>query len=110
MNIRNLMEMLLGTCASQSLANLKQWLDNVVISICPDSIAVGARGQRLDGIYHQMREDEADEFLSMLTTKLLDWGVNCHVRGISCGILIKSTTGSERGLKVFQMIVGPFLG
>lgn len=65
MIVHDFMWMLSGANVSQSLGNLQQWLDNLVITVCPNAIALDKDGQRLPGIFHQMQENEADDFMSL---------------------------------------------
>ena len=102
------MWMLSGPTASQSLANLQKWLDDLILSVCPGAIALDSSGHQLRGVYHQLRDNEADIFMSQLLAKLDEWGVDCHARGISCGKVLKTSSGTGRGQKVTHMIIGPF--
>ena len=102
------MWMLSGSTASQSLANLQKWLDDLILSVCPGAIALDSSGHQLKGVYHQMRNNEADTFMSQLLAKLNEWGRDCCARGISCGKVLKTSSGTGRGHKVTHMMIGPF--
>ena len=103
------MWMLSGSTASQSLANLQKWLDDLVLSICPGAIIFDSSGHQLKGVYDQMRESEADKFMSELLDKLYEWGKDCDERGISCGKVLKTSGGTGRGHKITHMRrIGPF--
>ena len=55
-----------------------------------------------------MRDTEADDFMGLLLAKLDNWGIDCRGRGVSCGKVLKTTTGTGKGQKVVQMVIGPF--
>ena len=102
------MWMLSGSTASQSLANLQKWLDDLILSICPCAIALDSSGHQLKGVYHRMRDSEADTFVSQILGQSNEWGDDCRARGISCGKVLKNTSGTGRGQKVIHMKMGPF--
>ena len=60
------MRMLSGSTASQSLANLQKWLDDLILSICPGAIVLDSSGHQLKGVYDEMRDSQADKFMSQI--------------------------------------------
>jgi len=65
-------------------------------------------GRRSGGIFHMMKDHEADQFLSDLLSKLEEWGKQCQTNEVSCGKLLKIARTGRGGFQVNEMVVGPF--
>lgn len=54
-----------------------------------------------------MKSHEADNLLNVLSSKLLEWGTDCHTRGVSCGSVFKLSAGTGMGdLEMVHLVLG----
>ena len=79
-----------GSNEDQSLQFLKEWCDSLALECCSGVCLVTDRaGQRVYGLFHQVREKEHDNFEANLADLGL-WAAQCIAGNLSAGVLFRS--------------------
>ena len=74
------------------------------------SFARGVRGQRLQGMYHHQRGEDAAIFKGVHLDKLAVWGQDVRTANTSCGTVVEVGGGTVTGLYIREVPIGPFRG
>jgi len=104
----------LGASPEQSADNLLRWLDAVATNLnLGGSFIYDAKGDRVQGAYHQLSVQEETRYRQTLQYKLNALGVEAASKGQSCGTILEIGGGRGAGKGAVHMAaipIGPFLG
>ena len=99
-----------GETERQSKMNLYDWLDQVAISLnLVGSLARGAGGQRLRGVFDHLKHKQFAMFRGELVRKLVRLGEEARKGGLSCGTVLE-VGGISGCLYAREVPIGPFWG
>ena len=97
----------LGTSANESVQNLYDWLDRLILRFCTNDVFVyNSSGRRKYGWYQAMTGRPYTKFMNNLSSSLRGWGTGGFSRGRSCGTQI---CGAGTGVVTIEPLsLGPF--
>ena len=101
-----------GADAEASYNNFFQWLDEVARQEnlpCHSKTNGFARPTVcLNGVYHHLSPDEADNFLRSCQSRLMEWGARCTQLQKTAGSVLRASCSGRGQLSVHPVLVGPF--
>ena len=96
------------SCEGQSLQFLKELRDSLALECCSGVCLVTDRdGQRVYGLFHQMRENKHDNFKGKLADLGL-WAAQCIAGNLSAGMYFAIAPSSRGTTTITQKKLGPF--
>ena len=101
-----------GATPEQSVNNVYQWLDSIMIAMGYSSVlAMSPSGQRIPGMYHHMSKEEYTNFRGQLDTITRAWHIDCLNNNLSAGFMVEVTGGmcGKGSLLMSAINIGPFI-
>ena len=106
------MFMLPGAPKDQSVNNLYEWLDAIMMAMgYTGSLAHSSSGHRIPGVYHHLSKEEFVTFKNNLDRITREWHFECLSHNLSAGYMVELYGGTcgKGSLLASAVTMGPFI-
>ena len=101
--------MLPGGTPAESKRNFVQWLDVLISNMTSlNPLVTTTNGDRVPGLYHQIRQPEFFQIMSVLQGAFAAWGNDCKNNNLSMGQVFYATGDGAGKLTITHHVTFPF--